>query len=187
MKKIAVISAILCLFSTIAVSADENEVVVFGPGFQKAQQSSRALKYTPPQSWISDTNFVKKLGLYDILVTKGKTIETSAVAITIAFQKKNKDIPALSNLESFFKADMANLLSRFPDAQFARWQPSKLDPEKIPFMSIEIFGEGQQPSPHRVLFIDTGDGYYSITATAAKRDILDAKEFVDFFNSIDLE
>ena len=179
--KTTCITVMLCLFSTLSLA---ETTIIFGPGFQKNQQSSRKLKYEIPANWITDRDAIEKTGLYDILVPKNRTMETADSIITIAFHEKDKSKPVLSNLESFFTVDMANLLQQFPDAQSARWQPSMLDPNKIHYMSIERFGPGQQPSPHRILFLDAGDGYYTLSLTVKERDMLDLEKFVNFFNSI---
>ena len=83
-----------------------------------------------------------------VLVPSGMTLENADKVITIAFQKKDSTKPALANLKDFLRADLQDTLAQFPDAQFARWQPSKLDPDKLTFMSMEMYGkEKNKPSP----------------------------------------
>jgi hypothetical protein len=166
--------------TTTAFTQNSQNRVVIGPNYEKGLKSTRLLKYDTPAGWSTDKNAVKELGLYDVLVPNGETIKTTPVAITVAFQKKDANDSGLNNLENFYRTELAITLSRYPNAQFARWQPTLLNPDKIPFMSIEIVA----PNLYRVLFIDSGDGYYSISLSAPNDEILNAKEFDDFFNSI---
>jgi hypothetical protein len=79
-------------------------------------------------------------------------------------------------------------LKRFPDLQASRWQPKDLDPDRVRYMSIELFGkEPNQPPPHRLVIIDSGDGFYSITFTDVVRLRLSDPLVEKFFGSIRLE
>jgi hypothetical protein len=80
------------------------------------------------QGWTEDKTAETKLSLYRVLVPSGTKMENADRIITIAFQKKDSSKPELDTLKNFFKVDLQDTLSQFPDAQFARWQPSKLDP-----------------------------------------------------------
>ena len=68
--------------------------------------------------------------MYSVLVPKGMRIENADRVIAIAFQKKAYK-PGMDNLKAFFKEDLQETLAQFPDAQFVRWQPRKLDPDKV--------------------------------------------------------
>ena len=105
--------------------------------------------------------------------------------ITIAFQKKDATKSGLETLKNFVKVDLENTLSEFPDTQFAKWQPSKLDPDKLNFWSMEEYGRKKNmPSPHRVLILDSGDGYFSFSVTVETRDDLRLPVYEEFFNSL---
>jgi hypothetical protein len=57
----------------------------------------------------------------------------------------------MASLKGFFKEDLQETLAQFPDAQFARWQPPRLNPDKLHFMSIAMYGkEKDKPSPKKV-------------------------------------
>lgn len=172
--------------STTQQLSQQNDIII-GQDYEKNQVSSQKLSYGIPENWIRDENSIKKMGLYDILVPKGGDIQSSNQSITIAFQKKDLKNEDLSTLQNFFKADMQNTINMFPNAKFERWQPESLNPDKINFMSIEIYSEQKdQPSPARLLMIDANDGYYSITLTVEDRKILSLPIFIDFFNGIGL-
>jgi hypothetical protein len=133
-----------------------------------------------------DKEAADKMGLYAVILPKGTTIDNTDKVITIAFQKKD-NTPGLKNLAAFFRADMQNTMAQFPDMQGARWQPSGLDPNKITFMSIEVFGKKKdQPSPHHLLMLDAGDGYFSISLTADTLKELNQPQYEEFFNSMRL-
>jgi hypothetical protein len=118
--------------------------------------------------------------MYSVLVPKGDRV------IAIAFQKKAYK-PGMENLKAFFKEDLQETLAQFPDAQFVRWQPRKLDPDKIDFVSLEMYGkEKNKPSPQRFLILDSGDGYYSVSVTVSARNDLQLPLYEDFFDSLSL-
>jgi len=142
-------------------SAAEQNNVITGPGYEKGQQSKKSLSFAIPQGWVRDEKGAKKAGLHNVLVPSGMTLEDADKVITIAFQKKDPNKSGLENLKNFFKVDLQDILAQFPDAQFVRWQPSKLDPDKLDFMSIEMFGKKRnEPPPNQSLILDTGDGFY---------------------------
>jgi len=162
-----------------------NEVLM-GPNFQKGQKSKRELMFAIPPNWIKDEKSAKKTGIYSVLVPKGMKLGNTDRVITIAFQKK-ADKPGMEDLKAFFKEDLQETLALYPDAQFVRWQPAKLDPAKIDFVSLEMYGkEKDKPSPQRFLILDSGDGYYSVSVTVSTRDDLQLPVYEDFFNSLSL-
>ncbi len=187
-KVSAVILAIFVMLSSIHSSAQQsNNKVIMGEGFEKDQKSQKVLNFTAPSGWSDDAEAARKLGLYRVLVPQGSTLQNANKAITVAFQRKDVTQAGLENLENFARVDLQQMITQFPNAQFARWQPSKLDPDKIRFWSIEIFGKKKdQPSPQRVVIIDSGDGYFSLTLTASIRSELQGHVYDDFFNSISL-
>ena len=165
----------------------DKNTVILGPGYKKGQTSEKKLSFDLPDQWSVDKGAADKIGLFAVILQRGKTIDNTDKAITIAFQKKEPNSPGLENLKAFFRVDMQNQMAQFPDMQVARWQPSGLDPDKIAFMSIEAFGKKKdQPSPHHLLMIDTGDGYFSITLTLETVEELHQSRYEDFFNSIRL-
>jgi hypothetical protein len=179
---VSVLCCGLCLFPTLA--AQENSVTM-GPGYEKGQQSQKSLSFAIPQGWVKDEKAAKKLGLHSVLVPSGMTLENADRVITIAFQKKDANKLGLENLKNFVKVDLQDTLAQFPDAQFTKWQPSKLDPDKLNFWSIEMYGKKKgKPSPQRFLVLDTGDGYFSIALTAGTRNDLQLPTYEGFFNSL---
>lgn len=166
------------------LDAQENRITM-GPGFEKGQRSEKELAFDVPKGWTSDPDAAREAGLYAVFVPAGKTLKTTDKAITVAFQKKDSSKPDMADLEGFFRADMAATLAAFPETEGTKWQPAGLDPDKFKFMSVELFGRAKnKPSPHRVLILDAGDGFYSIVLTTASRKDLDRPEFEKFFNSI---
>ena len=140
------------------------------------------------QGWTDDSNAAKRFGLYRVLVPSGTKMESTDNIITIAFQKKDSSKPGLDTLENFFRVDVQDTLAQFPDTQFARWQPSKLDPAKLNFMSLEIYGKKKnKPSPQHFIIVEAPDGFFSVSLTAANRDDLKLPLYDDFFNSLTLE
>jgi hypothetical protein len=171
---------------SLAPARQENTAHM-GPGYEKGQQSQKTLTFAIPQGWVRDEEGAKKLGLHSVLVPSGMKFENADRMITIAFQKQDSKKPGLENLKNFVKVDLQDTLAQFPDAQFARWQPSKLDPDKLNFWSLEMYGkEKNQPLPQRFLVLDAGDGYYSVSLTTKTRDGLKLPMYEDFFNSIGL-
>jgi len=115
-------------------------------------------------------------------------MSSAKIVITVAFQRKDPNKVGLDSLESFFRADVGNVLKQFPDAQAERWQPSRLDPNALRFMSLEMYGKSKdRPSPHRFVLVDSGDGFFSVTLTAETRDELRREEYDRFFNSLRLK
>jgi hypothetical protein len=183
-----VATAVLVMTGNNWTQQDEKNRVTMGPGFVKGQTGERRLVFTPPPKWKTDTEASKALGLYAVLVPDGQTIDKARSAITVAFQKRDPKVPGLDTLENFFRTDLGNTLHQFPSLEGARWQPSGLDPDKVHFMSMEMFSkEKDGPSPHRVVFIDSGDGFFSVTLTTKSREELNRPEYEHFFDSLTLQ
>lgn len=145
------------------------------------------LGYDVPRGWVMDAPGARKANVELMFLPKGKTPETTDRAIAIAYQGKDPRVPALADLETFVRADMAVTRQTFPDMLLERWQPKGLDPKKIQYMSVELYGsKPDRPPPHRVVIIDSGDGFYSITYTAETRDILHEAGVDAFFDSLRL-
>ncbi len=152
-----------------------------------AQTPPVTLTYDVPPGWAMDVAGARKAGVELMFLPKGKTPENTDRAIAIAYQAKDPKVPALADLESFVRADMAVTRQSFPDMLAERWQPKGLDPEKIRYLSVELYGsKPDRPPPHRVIIIDSGDGFYSITYTAETRDILHEAGVDAFFDSLNL-
>ncbi|MDP8219043.1 MAG: hypothetical protein P9M03_09995 [Candidatus Theseobacter exili] len=185
MKKHLIVLSIL--FFSSNVCAKENTVHI-GENYQKEQRSIYSLNYRIPAGWELNKDEAKKIGIEAVLLPKGISLSNTNKVITIAFQKKDLEMTGLRTLQEFFKVDMTNTLNMFPDLESQGWQPSNLNPDKIFFMSIQINKHKEsEPSPSRVLFIDSGDGYYSITLTVSSLAELDEKVYSMFFNSISLK
>ena len=169
---------------SFASAAQENSVIL-RPDYTKGQHSHKKLSFVIPQGWVKDEKAAKRLGLHGVLVPAGMTFENADKVITIAFQKKDPKKPGLENLKDFVRADRQDTLSRFPDAQFEKWQPAKLDPDKLNFVSFEMYGkEKNKPSPQRVVVLDAGDGYFSIALTTRTRNDLQLPMYEEFFNTL---
>jgi hypothetical protein len=152
-----------------------------------AQTAPLTLAYDVPPGWAMDAPGARKAGVELMFLPRGKTPDDTDRAIAIAYQAKNPKVPDLADLETFVRADMAVTRQSFPDMLLERWQPKAIDPQKIRFLSVEIYGSRpNQPPPHRVLILDAGDGFYSITFTAENRTILHAAEVDAFFDSLRL-
>ena len=182
-----VVAIVMIVGPGLSLAVGQENAAHFGPGYEKAQQSQKTLTFSIPQGWVKDETGAKKLGLYSLLVPSGMKFENADKMITIAFQKQDSKKAGLENLKNFVKVDLQDTLAQFPDAQFVRWQPSKLDPDKLSFWSLEMFGkEKNKPNPQRYLVLDAGDGYFSISLTTRNRDELKLPMYEDFFNSLGL-
>jgi hypothetical protein len=181
------LSLIAVAAAALSVTARGGDDVILGPGFVKGQVSAHRLVYSVPEGWREDVEAAKKADITAVLLPADKTMAEADAAITIAFQRKDATKPGLATLKGFFAVDMQNMLEQFPDTEPARWQPSGLDPAAVPFMSIELRGTGPKASsPVRVVFIDAGDGYYSVTLTTLRVAALSDVRFVRFFDGLAL-
>ena len=188
MRRIFLLLGLMLLGSFQSYTQENKNNVIMGPGFEKHQKGKVELVFVVPVGWSEDRDAAKKLGLYSVLVPNGTKLETANKVITVAFQKKDIDKAGLDTLENFVRGDLQDTLSKYPDAQFARWQPSKLSPDKFKFLSMEMFGKKKdQPSPQHFVVLDTGDGYFSVALTAETRNELQLPAYEDFFNSLALK
>jgi hypothetical protein len=184
MKKIIFFITIFIYFSS-CVSGQENVII---SGQKLRQESNFILLYEMPSGWLDDEEAEEQLCLHDLLVPEGYTMKNTDRLISVAFQKKDPDVSYLTDLESFFRNDMAVLLTLFPDLKAERWQPDKLNPYEINFLSLEVYSEDNiSPSPTRYLYIESVDGFFTVTLIVKKRENLDLGIFNEFFNSIVLE
>ena len=71
-------------------SAAQENSVIMGPSYEKGQQSQKTLSFVIPQGWVKDEKGAKKLGLHNVLVPSGMTLENADKVITIAFQRKTQ-------------------------------------------------------------------------------------------------
>jgi len=146
------------------------------------------LAYDVPSGWVMDAPGARKAGVELMFLPKGRTPQNTDRAIAIAYQAKDPKVPALADLETFARADMAVTRQSFPDMLAERWQPKGLDPAKIRYLSVELYGsKPDRPPPHRVIIIDSGDGFYSITYTAETPTILHEASVDAFFDSLRLK
>jgi hypothetical protein len=154
----------------------------------RAEEPPKSLSYRIPEGWVADKAGARHVGADLMFLPKGMTREKTERAITIAYQKKDETKPAIADLESYFRVEMELTRERFPDLQAARWQPRGMDPDRVRYVSIELFGkEPNQPPPHRLVIIDSGDGFYSITFTDVLLPRLSDPLVEKFFESIRLE
>jgi hypothetical protein len=150
-------------------------------------QPQSDLTFTVPVGWVRDERSAKKNGLFAALVPAGTSMDNADAVITISFDKKDPNTEGLENLKSYFAYDMRQTIAQAPGAKFARWQPSRLEPAKINFMSIEIYGSVRnQPAPQHLIIVDSGDGFYSIAVTVRTRDDLKLGIYDEFFNGLAL-
>ena len=183
----ALFIGIMICSGLVRISTAQNNVML-GPGYEKRQQSRDKLSFTMPEGWAEDKDAEAKLGLYRVFVPSGAKLENANRVITIAFQRKDSSKPGLDSLKAFFKTDLQDTLTQFPDAQFARWQPSKLDPAKVSFMALEMYGKKKdKPSPQHFIVVEGSDGFFSVSLTTANRDDLKLPIYDDFFNSLAIE
>lgn len=168
-----------------AVGVASAQNIVTGPGYKPNQPPASLVKFEIPKGWRADAKAAEKAGMFAVLLPEGKTLETTPSVITIAFQQKNAAKPELASLDGFFRADIENTFAQFPKLEAARWQPTGLDPAKVNFRSLEMYGD--KMSPHRFVIIEAADGFFSVTLTAGRRDDLARPEFDAFFNSLKLQ
>lgn len=95
-----------------------------------------------------------------------------------AFQSSSKQ------MQQYFDDNLKSLRQNFPHAELVEWQPSGLNRKEVHFISIEI---QREPNYERILFIDVGDGVYSITQSTPTLADLRNPSCEEFFNSIRLE
>lgn len=178
----------ILLGSGLTYTSTAQNNVTLGPGYEKSQTSRDKLHFATPEGWADDKDAETKLGLYRVLVPSGAKVENATMVITIAFQKKDNTKPGIDTLTAFFETDLQDTLTQFPDAQFVRWQPSKLDPAKVSFMSLEMFGKKKDKlSPQHFVIVEVSDGFFSISLTVAKREDLKLPIYENFFNSLAIE
>jgi len=163
------------------------EGVIKNPAFPNGQLGSNTLVYAVPADWQHDAKVEGTANFVGVLVPNGRTMTRTDRVITIEYVRKEPNTSGLENLTTYVREDLKQTISEKPNAQFARWQPSKLDPAKFFYWSMEVFAkEGNDPSPQHYLILDSGDGFYSVTLTVAHRSDLQQPVYDDFFNSLGL-
>ena len=181
MKRLQALIVAMCF---VGGAAAQNQIVT-GPGYKPNQMPAAPIRFDTPKGWRADAQAAEKAGLFAVLLPDGKTLEATSLVITIAFQKKDAQKPGLATLDGFFRTDIENVFAQFPKLEAARWQPRGLNPDKVNFRSLEMFGD--KMSPHRFVIIEAPDGFFSITLTAESRADLAKAEFEAFFNSLKLD
>ena len=170
-----------------ASSAHAQNTVTVGPGYQPGQRSARKLVYVLPKGWVADAAAAREAGIDAVLLPQGRTLADTHAAVTVAFQGKDAKDPGLSDLRSFVRVDMQNSLASQQGIEATRWQPNGLDPDRVPFMSFELHGAaGSKVSPQHVVYLDAGDGYFSVSLTVERREELKSPEYEAFFSSLAL-
>src|SRR5215831_12174880 len=106
--------AILILFgignSAGLAQEKAKNTIILGEGYEKGQVSVKKLGFLVPDGWALDKEAADKTGIYAVILPRGKKLETTNKAITIAFQKKDPNKPGLDSLSNFFKVDMQNTM-----------------------------------------------------------------------------
>src|SRR5262245_4242128 len=111
------------------------------PAVARSEQPSKTLSYKIPAGWVADKAGARQVGADLMFMPKGMTRDKTDRAITIAYRAKDAAKEPIADLETYFKYEMELTLERFPDLQAARWQPKGLDPDRVRYRSIELFGK----------------------------------------------
>ena len=150
------------------------------------RSSSYRLSYQIPSGWASDHDLARKRELTALLLPGGKTTQTAEAMITIAFEGKKSGPFVPQTLEKYFYYEMSKLLRIFPEMKSTEWRPDSLDhlESDVDVASLEVYVARR--GPMRLVMIDVGDGYYSISLGVNEHELFDREDIKDFFNSLEL-
>src|SRR5262245_38587610 len=176
----------LTVVSVSAQTSDRTKVVLSEPHADLCQSAGRKLEYDLPEGWSLDLESGKTYGLCAALVPNGKTLSSSDRFITIIFQKRDPSNPQFATLQQYVRGSLEFISSKYPSVSKAPWHPSKLDSTKLTYLSGSLWGGEQGPSPCLYLWLDAGDGFYTVQAAASSRESLNSRVFDVFFNSLRL-
>jgi len=181
----------LCLFGLEVVSlsaqtSDKNKVILSDPHADLCRNAGRKIEYGLPEGWNLDLESCKTYGLCAALAPNGKTMSSSDRFITIIFQKRDQANPQFATLQQYVRGSLAFITSKYPSVSTAAWRPSKLDSAKLTYLSGSLSEGEQGPSPCLYLWLDAGDGFYTVQAAASSREDLNDLVFDAFFNSLRL-
>lgn len=166
---------------------------VAGPAAESADSASSAtrsgsyrLSYQIPSGWASDHELARKRELTALLMPDGKTYRDAEAMILIAFEGKHRNRPSPQTLQQFFYSEMGMLLRMFPEMTSIEWRPDSLDEidVEVEVASIEVYVARR--GPMRLVMMDVGDGYYSISLGVKEHELFDRDDIKDFFSSLEL-
>ena len=174
------------LFLTLATSLFVTAVALPAIGDAETRSSSYRLSYRIPLGWASNHDLARKRELTALLLPGGKTTRTAEAVITIAFEGKRSGRPIPPTLKQYFYSEMSKLLRMFPEMKSIEWRPRSLDELEleVDVASLEMYVARR--GPMRLVMIDVGDGYYSISLGVNEHELFDRDDIKDFFNSLEL-
>ena len=106
--------------------------------------------------------------------------------IAVDVRRKAKE-DYLAGSASFVDGNLAFVLSRAQGLKRHDWNPTSLGSSGLEFRSALVAGGKQGPSPCLYLWLNSGDGYYTIQVTATSRKTLDDAVYDKYFTSLTLE
>jgi hypothetical protein len=142
------------------------------------------LSYQIPSGWASDHELARKRELTALLLPGGKTYRDADAMILIAFEGKHRNRPSPQTLQQYFYSEMGKLLRMFPEMTSIEWRPDSLDEIDVEVASLEVYVARR--GPMRLVMMDVGDGYYSISLGVKEHQIFDRADIKDFFSSLEL-
>lgn len=178
---------LLCGVSPHAQDSGGNRVVLSDPNANLCQPSARKLMFAVPAEWVLDAATTKQLGLCAVIVPKGKTLQNSDRMISVIFQRRNESRPEFTSFGAYVDASLRFALSHAPGTQQHDWKPASLADVSLEYRSTLIVGGPQGPSPCLYLWINSGDGYYTVQVSAAERNTLEDALYREFFASLKLQ
>jgi len=166
-------------------------VPVAGPVVERADTGSSEtrsgayrLSYQIPNGWASDHELARKRELTALLLPGGKTYRDAEAMILIAFEGKHRNRPSPQTLKQYFYSEMGTLLRMFPEMTSIEWRPESLEEIDVEVASIEVYVARR--GPMRLVMIDVGDGYYSISLSVTEHQLFDRDDIKNFFSSLEL-
>jgi hypothetical protein len=156
------------------------------PDSSATRSSAYRLSYQIPNGWASDHELARKRELTALLMPTGKTYRDAEAMILIAFEGKHRNRPSPQTLEQYFYSEMGMLLRMFPEMTSIEWRPDSLDEieVEVEVASIEVYVARR--GPMRLVMMDVGDGYYSISLGVKEHRLFDRDDIKDFFSSLEL-
>ena len=146
------------------------------------------LKYVIPEGWEEVTRVEGNRIFLTIIPKRSSDAPNPDKNIMVSFSKKNPNRKGFDKLDNFVGFIIWQYARDFPNIGASKWQPKKLDKSKIHFRGIEIFSRKERdlPMPSRILYVESDNGFFTISATAKVRDDLNNSAFEEFFNSLTL-
>ena len=177
-KLLSILAASLVAAALLVPAAPESSAAT--------RSGSYRLSYQIPAGWASNHDLARKRELTALLLPGGKTTRTAEAVITIAFEGKKATPLTPQTLEKYFYSEMSKLLRMFPEMKSTEWRPESLDELEldVPVASLEVYVARR--GPMRLVMIDVGDGYYSISLGVNEHELFDRDDIKDFFDSLEL-